>query len=290
MKGKATASINQVPSGFNQTFTIVKYTFLDYLRSKRFFVLLLIVLAIGFLLTGIVGYYKPASFLSSQLSFYSQWWGTSVTFIIIISAVFFGGDAISGEFQNKTGYFMISNPIRRSSVYIGKWLAALSASLIVLAVFTVITIGNGLFYFSSGVPSLFLESFFFAVLYLVSVLGLTFLFSSMFKSNTTSIIVTVILLFFVFSLVQTLSSTLAKIEPWFVVTYGSQIIGNILESPYPAHIISVPISAMGKVGSAFGGSLTSFNATVPEGITIMLVYFVVSFILGLFLFERKEFN
>ena len=66
---------------------------------------------------------------------------------MILSTAFFGGDAISGEFQNRTGYFLVPNPIRRSAIYVGKWLAALMASTIILGVFALIMIGNGLYYF-----------------------------------------------------------------------------------------------------------------------------------------------
>ena len=37
-------------------------------------------------------------------------------------------------------------------------------------------------------------------------------------------------------------------------------------------------------------TLTTFNAAIPEGLAIMLIYFAVTAILGLVLFERKEFN
>lgn len=44
--------------------------------------------------------------------------------------------------------------------------------------------------------------------------------------------------------------------------------------------------------SSFGPrfSLTTYNATIPEGLAILAVYFVVSALLGLWLFERKEFT
>src|SRR4030043_815935 len=142
-------SSNKVPSSMTQVGIMMKYTFLDYFRSRRFFILLAITLLISALLTFIVGYYRPESFLSSDLSFYGSWWGNSVTFVIVFSGIFFGGDAISGEFQNKTGYFGIPNPIRRSSIYIGKWLSALIASTIILGVFAAITVGNGLYYFAT---------------------------------------------------------------------------------------------------------------------------------------------
>src|SRR3990170_3552452 len=194
-------SSNMVPSSLTQVGITMKYTFLDYFRSRRFFILLIITLLITALLTILVGYYRPQSFLASDLSFYGSWWGNSVTFVIILSGIFFGGDAISGEFQNKTGYFGIPNPIRRSSIYIGKWLSALIASTVILGVFAAITVGNGLYYFPS-VPSEFGLSLLFAWFYLVAVLGFTFLFSSLFKSSSMSILVTAILFLFVFTLFE----------------------------------------------------------------------------------------
>ena len=136
-------SKNKVPTSIAQVGTIMKYALLDYLRGRRFFIMLIITALISVLLTVLVGYYRPDTFLISNLAFYDSWWGTSVTFVVVLSAIFFGGDAISGEFQNKTGYFGVPNPIRRSSIYIGKWLAAFIASAVMLGIFTVVTVGNG---------------------------------------------------------------------------------------------------------------------------------------------------
>jgi len=278
-----TAIGNKVPSSLSQVGIITKYTLLDYVRSRRFYVLLIITLLISALLTILVGYYRPAGFLLSDLSFYSSWWGNSVTFVIVLSGIFFGGDAISGEFQNKTGYFNIPNPIRRSSIYVGKWIAALIASSVTLGIFTLITIGNGLFYFS-GIPYQFGESLLFALFYLVAVLGFTFFFSSLFKSSSMSILVTAILFLFVFTLIQQLVAALVQIEPWFILTYGAQIIGNVLAVPYPP---PVSTSSFGPPG---GPTFTAYNATIPEGLAIIGVYFIITAIIGLVLFERKEFT
>jgi len=267
----------------------MRYTFLDYLRSRRFAILLGIMLIISAILTGVVAYYKPASFLASPLAFYSGWWGMSVTFITVLSGIFFGGDAISGEFQNKTGYFTIPNPVRRSSVYIGKWISAFIASSIVLFIFTAITLANEAYHFGGlSVPWQFAESFLFAWFYLVAVLGFTFFFSSLFKSTSYSILVTAILFLFAFTLIETLVSALAQIEPWFILTYGSGIIGNVLDSPYPLHIATT--AGFGGRGAAAAPTFTTFNATIPEGLAIIGIYFLVTAALGLFLFERKEFN
>ncbi len=272
----------KVPSSLSHVFVTFKYSFLEYFRSRRFFILLGIGLLIGALLTAVVGYYRPESFVSDSLGFYSGWWGMSVTFVVVLSAIFFGGDAISGEFQNKTGYFTIPNPIRRSSVYIGKWLSALTASSVVFAIFTAITLANGIFYFGFSVPYQFGLSVLFAWFYLIAVLGFTFFFSSLFKNSSYSILVTAILFLFAFTLLQELVSALIKIEPWFILTYGAGIIGNVLSATYPPHTQTTTL------GPRF--TLTTYNATIPEGLVIIAIYFIVTAIVGLILFERKEFN
>ena len=269
-----------LPSSVSQVGTITKYELVNYFRSRRFFVLLIIGLIISALLTTLVAYYRPPSFLSSALNFYSSWWAGSITFVIILSGIFYGGDAISGEFQNKTGYFLVANPLRRSSIYIGKWLGAFTASIVMLGVFAAITIGNGIYYFGLNIPNQLWESLLFAVLYLIAVLGFTFFFSSLFKSTSMSILVTAILFLFAFTLIQTLVERLVKIEAWFLITYGAQIITNVLIDPYPT------TQTQGFGRDAF----TSYAATIPEGIAILLAYFVVTAVLGLFLFERREFT
>ena len=278
-----------VPNSLAQVGIAMRYTFLDYLRSRRFAILFSIMLIVSALLIVLVAKFgRGAGILDSPLSFYSTWWGMSATLIPILSGIFFGGDAISAEFQNKTGYFMLPNPVRRSSIYIGKWISAFIASSIVLLVFTAITIANEAYYFGLNIPWQFAESLGFAWFYLMAVLGFAFFFSSLFKSTSYSILVTAILFLFAFTLIQTLLADLADIEPWFILTYGSGIVGNILDTPYPPHTSTIQ-GAFGRGGAA-ARTFTTFNVTVPEGLLIIGAYFIATTILGLFLFERKEFN
>jgi ABC-2 type transport system permease protein len=287
----ATASVTGgrvLPTSISQVGTITKYELVNYFRSRRFFILLAIGLIISGLLTGLTAYYGintvapcvAPGCVTPSLAFYAFWWGNSITFVIVLSGIFFGGDAISGEFQNKTGYFLVGNPLRRSSIYIGKWLGALIASIIILAIYAGITVGNGLYYFGN-IPYQFGESLIFSILYLVAVLGFTFFFSSLFKTSAMSILLTAILFLFAFSLIELIISGLVGIEPWFIITYGSGIIGNVLSDTYP--------TTQGFRGPG-GRERFTYAATIPEGIAILLAYFVVTAVLGLLLFERKEFT
>jgi ABC-type transport system involved in multi-copper enzyme maturation permease subunit len=274
---------NKVPSSVSQVGIMTKYELLNYFRSRRFFILLAIAGTIAGVLTAVAAYYGVETFGSTSLEFYSSWWGLSATFIIVFCGIFFGGDSISGEFQNKTGYFLVGNPIRRVSIYIGKWLAALIASMIVFGIFTAITIGNGLYYFGLDIPYQFGESVLFCIVYLIAILGFTFFFSSLFKSSSMSILVTAILLLFGMNIISALTTTIAHAEPWFLLTYGAQIIGNVLTDPYPQHESTI-------IGPGGRFSFTSYNAPIPEGLLIMIIYFAVTAVLGLVLFEKKEFN
>jgi ABC-2 type transport system permease protein len=271
-----------LPGSITQVGVMTKYELLTYFRSRRFFILLIIGLIISSILTALVAYYGVSSFAPNALGFYSFWWGNSVTLVVILSGIFFGGDAISGEFQNKTGYFLVGNPLRRSSIYIGKWIAALTASLIILAIYAAIAIGNGIYYFGTNIPYQFGESLIFSILYLIAVLGFTFFFSSLFKSSSMSILVTAILFLFAFSLIQVIVSTLAQVEPWFIITYGSGIIGNVLTDPYP--------TTQTVRGGFRGDTSRVFAVSIPEGIAILVGYFLITAVIGLFLFERKEFT
>jgi hypothetical protein len=99
-----------------------------------------------------------------------------------------------------------------------------------------------------------------------------------------SILVTTILFLFVFSLIETLVATLVNVEPWFILTYGAGIIGNILNPKgYPDHIRLTPVGRGGL-------TITSYSAYVPEGLVIIGLYFIITAILGWVFFERKEFT
>jgi ABC-2 type transport system permease protein len=281
--------------------TVTKYNFLNYFRARRFYVMLAIILLITLLVTALVGYYRPVAFLglpgepasTAVLGFYGAGWGSFVSLVIILSAAFFGGDAISGEFQNRTGYFLVPNPIRRSAIYVGKWIAALVASTIILVVFAAIILANGLFYFPGNVPWEFEQSLAFAWVYLVAALSLTFAFSSLFKSSSISILMSVILLLFVFSFVDLLSASVAGIEPWYSITYGAGIVTNILTVPYPMHVVTQSLgSALGRGTNSSNARfvISNYYATVPEGLEILTIYFVAMAVLGLWLFEKKEFT
>ncbi|MGI0052774.1 MAG: ABC transporter permease [Thermoplasmata archaeon] len=281
------SSLGRVPDTFQQIRILSGYQLRDYVRSRRFVIMYGIVVAIAVVLTAVLAYFRPLALLASPAALYGTAWGGGVTLVIILAAVFFGGDAIAGEFQNKTGYFLMGQPIRRSAVYSGKFIAAFLASVGSLGLYALLLIANGLYYFGgNALPVDLGESFLLALAYLLAVLGTTFLFSSLFKTSAYGTLLTAILFLFGFTLLQELVSVLAKIEPWFIISYASAVIGNVFANPYPAHVSTTTLA----MGRGHVTTVTSYNPTLPEGIVIMILYFVVTGIVGLLLFEREEFT
>jgi ABC-2 type transport system permease protein len=254
-----------------------RYQFRDYLRSRRFILMMGIVAAICAILITVVAHYRPVFLLASGPVFYATAWIGGAGVLIVFSAIIFGGDAIAGEFQNKTGYYLMGLPIKRWSVYAGKYLAAFAASLVTILVYFIVLLLAGLYFIGAGaVTAGVFESFALVMLYLGAVLGTTFLFSSLFKTSMYGVIIVAIMFLFGFSLVDVLLEALAGITPWFIINWAEAALS------YP--ITGLPRTA----GAAMGGIIVS--PTYAQGVAVMLGYFFGTTLAGLALFEREEFT
>jgi ABC-2 type transport system permease protein len=281
--GDGVPSMGHVPDTFAQALLLSRYQFRDYLRSRRFVLMMAIVAVIGAILSTVLAYYNGAGLTTSADAFYGTLWAGGVTVVIIFSGIIFGGDAIAGEFQNKTGYFLMGLPIRRGSVYVGKFLAAYAASLVAVIFYLVILLANGEYYLGvSALSGPLFESFAIALLYLLALLGAVFLFSSMFKNSLYAVLVVAVLFLFGFTIIEDLIAGLVKIEPWFIITYAQNVISYPFLSSIPAHVV--------VTAGPRGAQFTTYNPTYPEGLIIMAGYFVFTAIGGLLLFEREEFT
>ncbi len=283
------ASRLQVPRSIEQVGKLTRYQFREYLRSRRFLALAAIVLVIGVIITTVIAYFR-GSLISDNLGFYGTFWGGGADIVIVLSAVFFGGDAIAGEFQNKTGYFLMGLPVRRSTVYLGKYIAAFLASVAIMVIFLAIVLANGVYYFSSSAfPWQIGLSLILAIIYLGAVLGATFLFSSLFKTSAYGFVLTAILFLFGFTLLEDLVTALVKIEPWMIISYASSTIGGVFSSSVNWGLRGTVTTMTTMVGRR-AVTTTTYTSGIAEGIVIMIVYLVLTAAAGLVLFEREEFT
>jgi ABC-2 type transport system permease protein len=278
-----------VPDSMYQITKLARYQLREYLRSRRFVALVAIVLAIGAILTFVVAHFR-GSIISTNVAFYGTFWGGGVGVVIVLSAVFFGGDAIAGEFQNKTGYFLMGLPVRRTTVYVGKFIAAFLASVAMILLFLAILLLNGAYYFGTGVvPWQLPVALILALVYLSSVLGATFFFSSLFKTSAYGFVLTAILFLFGFTLLEDLIVGLVKIEPWMIISYASSTIGSVFAPSINWGLQGTVTTTTTMIGRGSVMS-TTYTAGIAEGVVIMIAYLLITALAGLFLFEREEFT
>jgi ABC-2 type transport system permease protein len=278
-----TSTLGMVPGTWRQALILSRYQFRDYLRSRRFVLMISIVVAVSVILTTLVAYYRPAGLIDNANDFYGGLWAGGATFLILFAGIIFGGDAIAGEFQNKTGYFLMGLPVKRTTVYAGKYLAVLAASIVSILLYLVIVMGNAVYYLGgnafSDLGPLF-ASFGLALLYLLALMGFVFLFSSLFKTSLYAVLVVAVMFLFGFTIIQEVVIALTNTEPWFLLSYVDGIIGYPLTG-VPEHIARMTIGR---------ATTTVYNPTYLEGIAVMFGYFLLTTLGGLFLFEREQFT
>ena len=124
------------PNSVRQIATVAKYELLKYLRGRRLLaiVLLTIIISAIFLIVppaiGTAYPKDPTDFITRVLSFLSV--------LSILSATFFGADAIVSEYESKTGYFLFPNPIRKTAIFLGKFIASVLVSVGAIGLYYVI--------------------------------------------------------------------------------------------------------------------------------------------------------
>jgi len=84
------------------------------------------------LIVGALAILIPLLFLIKAANLADQFASDSLMLmnvLVIISGAMFAGDAISSEFEKKTALLVFPTPQRRVSILVGKYLAALAATL-----------------------------------------------------------------------------------------------------------------------------------------------------------------
>jgi ABC-2 type transport system permease protein len=261
-------------SDLTQIGIVTRYELLKHLRRRRVYGVLIIAAVLG-LLQIAVPYALNRGFPQQAKDWASGFLGSS-TFIIIIVGTFFAGDAIVSEFEQKTGYIIFTNPVKRVSFVAGKFAAAFISALLTVGLYYIIgTVALlGIYGF---VPAETAASFAYATLYLCCVLGFTFLFSAVLKGSMGA----TLLSFFTFLLILSIVSgviTLTGTEPWFLPNYAAGVITQVVNPQKDTSFI--------PLGSTF--RVYEFYPKFPISIVVLLAYFLVTFALSMVITRRKQ--
>jgi len=278
------------PSDSEQLYMVARNELLKYLRGQRLFGVLIITAFIAWLMVALpplVGRGYP-----SDVRTFPSMFMTFVSVLIVLSATFFGSDAIVSEFQQKTGYALFPNPIRRRIILLGKYVASALSSLLVVSVYYIIIFVSSQMIYGEFTDELFL-SYYLAVVYMLSILAFAFFLSSVMKGSTGSFVLTFFLFQMILPIIDAVLNS-ADIDfdfglgignAWFSVTNAGSIISSILTMPPGMGEAKGP---MQPTGSAVGIPYPLYIPEVIYSLIVMINYFAITLLAAIYVFERRE--
>src|SRR5256886_6090042 len=258
-------------SAFGQVVTVASYEIRKYIRGRRLLgVLILVGLIVGLFLglppaLGTPYASNPNAFVSTFATF--------TGLLVVLSGVLFAADALVSEHEQRTGYFLFPNPVRREVLVLGK----IAASLIVSAAVISLYYGGAALAAPVITHSLTWDvglSYVYALASMLSVVGVAYLVSATFKSTVAATVLTFFLFTLIFSIVGAILPA-AKIDPWFIPTSASGIITNVLGR------------AEVRPGPG-GGASVGFVPDPATSLLVFLAYAIVGGVLAIVWFRRRE--
>ena len=197
--------------------------------------------------------------------------------LIIIFVTFFGADALTSEFQNRTAYLLFPNPLRREVMFIGKFIASFAASLCMVGLFylaivalSVASIGD--------VAQYILLSFGFSALFLMACLAVSFFVSSIMKGSTGAIILTFFLLLMIVPIIQSVGM-ISGMKMWFLITFVGDLASTSLNwDNYPVD----------HSETVMGFTYYSYYPDPGTSVITMIAYVIIFCAMAVFLFRRRE--
>jgi len=282
MEANANATKNgtkTLPSDLQQVGVVAKYDVLKYLRSRRLLGILIIEALVLVLITALVATSDRPHTVDEVISQYIGF----VSILIVLGATLFGGDAIVSEYQNRTGFLLFPNPVKKSSILAGKFASSVAAMSLMLLIYYAVAIVGGLLMGDGGMSTRVFASLGLALLYGISAIAVAFLISSIMKGSTGALILTFALFFLIFSIATSLIGQLGGIKPWFMLDFSGGSLSYIMNNPYP-------VDSVDTIGIGSGMSYTIYNY-FPEvylSIAVMLAYTVVSLVLAYVFFQRRQ--
>jgi ABC-type transport system involved in multi-copper enzyme maturation permease subunit len=258
---------------------MVKANMAFYLHTKRFRVMLPIYVILALIFPVLYGV-NVLQMPSDIYSYTSEALSELVSFVVLLVALL-AGDSISQDF-GRQGFFTLTQPVRRSEIMFARALAAFVFAAVSMLLWIGLGLASGYVFYSAVVPNgaLMLAL---SMLFVASAVSFVVMFSSLFRSSSMSVVISVLVVWLVFPLITGILD-LVGVEPWFLLTYAGDVITYLAAKVYPQHISSITAST----GSGPNITVTTFVPYIWEAVGIMVGYLVVSLAIAWLVYSRKE--
>jgi ABC-2 type transport system permease protein len=255
---------------------VIGYEFLKHIRRKRLWVILGLALlaevAVLILIPALSdGYPDDVMTMAAIL--------TIGPTLAAIGAVFFAGDAIAGEYESHTGFILFTNPLRKITLWTGKYLASVIAvALLVIFSYAIISISLLIIY--GEVPVETFKSFGLSLLFAAAVLSVTFFFSSVSKGAMGATVITLVFVMIISGIIESVLSFTGHAY-WFLISAegdSTYLVYGGLET------------FMGAFGGGDFGDMFSGFEPLNIGLAAlgMVIYLVVGLIASMVISSRRQ--
>ena len=264
-------------SSLDKLGVVIQYEFLKHIRRARLYIVLGIALlaeALVLILLPVLNHHFPDNIMAMAATL------TVGPSLAALGAVFFAGDAIAGEYESKTGFLLFINPIKREVLWIGKYIASFIA-ITLMIIFSYVIIAVSLLLIYHQVPWQMYESFGLALFYAAGVLSTTFLFSAISRGSMGATIMTLLFVWIVCGILETVLSLTGK-PYWFVLSAGGDSIATVYGG------MDVMLSGLGGGGGMSGLADTFKLTSVAMASWGVAIYFVGGLFGSIFLARRRQ--
>ena len=261
-------------SEFEKLRIVTGYEFLKHIRRRRLYVILGLTLIAELAVLILVpvlgdGFQDSVMVMAALLSI-----GPSLAGI---GAIFFAGDAIAGEFESKTGFILFTNPVKRSTLVIGKYLACYGAvALLVILGYVIVTISLLAIY--GSVPIETLSSFGLCMLYAGSILSVTFFFSAISKGAMGATVITLVFVMVISAIVDSVLMMTGQ-PHWFLLSTN----GDTIATVYGGYE-----TFMGGMGGMGDMPFEFESPSIGLSVLSMVLYLGVGFLASIWITKRRQ--
>ena len=259
---------------FERLRVVIGYEFLKHIRRKRLYIILALTLIAELAVLILVpvlgdGFPNNVMVMAALLSI-----GPSLA---TIGAIFFAGDAIAGEFENKTGYILFTNPVRRTTLVIGKYIACYAAVALLIILGYVIVVISLLAIYGS-VPIETGGSFGLCLLYAGAVLSVTFFFSAVMKGSMSATVITLVFIMVISGIIDSVLMMTGQ-PHWFMLSTNGDTIATVYGG-YEAF--------MGGMGGMGDMPFEFESPSIGLSVLSMAIYLALGFLLSLWITKRRQ--
>ncbi len=229
------------------------------------FSFLSIILVAGFSFLALKGNFDTSEFFES--------FGLIVWIMIGLVGSNISARTGAGDFSEKTGLIVLTQPVDRKTIIISKITACFVSMILPLVVIYAAGLSSGLIIYKESIPNIF-SSFGFSLLYSFSFISFVIGISTVSKDKNiplTAGLTVSLLAVFVFAVF----GKLLGIEPWFFLPYGGLIISSISTIPALPHVNP-------------GNFFFYYIPYVWEAVLIMLIYTAIFLSISVIAYSKKE--